>query len=289
MKLYIIGNGFDNHHHLNTKYSDYSDYLKDNHQGLHSDFESFPGLSISPDGLWTDVENALSLDYWEIMDELMNDYPDLSDDSDSRWHRMGISAELLKNIIARFTGSVFFEWLSNIDYSKVNPDLLFSEDSVFITFNYTMVLENYYGVPSDRILHIHGTIDNYDSIQFGSSDNDPDQCVKEMEARFSDDDFYAVSIEDAVRELGYTLETAHKDQKSNYKSMISFLKSIEVDEIIIMGHAFWGVDNPYYRDIIVPLFSDCKWTVYCHVYSDFCHAARSLEHFDIDNYSLIKW
>lgn len=256
---------------------------------MHSDFESFPGLSIPMDGLWTDVEQALTLDYMETMDRLMEDYPDLSDDSDSRWHRMGISAGLLKNIISKITGSAFFEWLSNIDYSKINPDLVFPQDSVFITFNYTMVLEHYYGIPLDRILHIHGTIDDNDSIQFGSPKNDPSQCVKEIEARLSDDEFYAVSIEDAIRELGNTLEIARKDQKSNYEPIRSFLDSIDVDEAIIMGHTFWGVDFPYYKDVITPLLSNCKWTIFCHTDSDVVNATRASIHLGIDNYHIEMW
>ena len=223
------------------------------------------------------------------MDELMKDYPNLSDDSDSRWHRMGISAELLKGIIFQITGPVFYEWLSSIDYSVLKPDLSISDDSVFITFNYTKVLELYYDIPSDRILHIHGMIDNCESIQFGSPDNVSRHCIEELEASFSDDDYYAVSIKDAVVEIGHTLDTVYKNQQSNYDLIIAFLDSKDIDEIIIMGHSFWGVDYPYYRDVIIPSYSDCNWTVYCHDDVDYDSAVEVLNESKIKKYRIIMW
>lgn len=138
-------------------------------------------------------------------------------------------------------------------------------------------------------MHIHGTIDDYDNIQFGSPDNDPDQCEREIEVKFSDYEFYAASIEYAVMELSYTLKTVYKDQQSNYNSAINFLDSKVFDELIIMGHSFWGVDFPYYKDVIAPLLSDCKWTVFCYTDSDVYYATKALNQLGVDDYCIKKW
>ena len=41
-----------------------------------------------------------------------------------------------------------------------------------------------------------------------------------------------------------------------------FLKDAFIDEIVIIGHSFMGVDEQYYRDILVPLYKDKKWIFY---------------------------
>ena len=71
MKLYIIGNGFDCHHKLNTTYSSYRKYLSDIHPEIALDYERFPYLSI-PNSPWSDIEKALMIDYRSLMQEKVN-------------------------------------------------------------------------------------------------------------------------------------------------------------------------------------------------------------------------
>ncbi len=59
MRLFIIGNGFDLHHGLDTRYVDYRDYLKQYHptafQLIDSEFRDM----ADSDALWSEMENTL--------------------------------------------------------------------------------------------------------------------------------------------------------------------------------------------------------------------------------------
>ena len=47
----------------------------------------------------------------------------------------------------------------------------------------------------------------------------------------------------------------------NY-SIILQLGNSPTEKIVIIGHSFMGVDEQYYRDILVPLYKDKKWIFY---------------------------
>ena len=36
----------------------------------------------------------------------------------------------------------------------------------------------------------------------------------------------------------------------------------------MLGHSMLGVDEPYYRDVIVPKLKDVHWDVYWHKFDD---------------------
>ena len=55
-----------------------------------------------------------------------------------------------------FTGFYFYKWISQIEFFNINSDLSINADDYFISFNYTDTLEQFYNVPQDHILHIHG-------------------------------------------------------------------------------------------------------------------------------------
>lgn len=49
----------------------------------------------------------------------------------------------------------FTEWVQALSLEDVRRQYdIFGEDSLFITFNYTLTLENVYHIPAYRILHI---------------------------------------------------------------------------------------------------------------------------------------
>ena len=56
-------------------------------------------------------------------------------------------------------------------------------------------------------------------------------------------------VEKDLQHIGWAFS---KNLKCNYATMKSFLKEALIDEIVIIGHSFLGVDEQYYRDILVP-------------------------------------
>lgn len=66
-------------------------------------------------------------------------------------------------------------------------------------------------------------------------------------------------VESDLQQIGWAFS---KNLESNYETLKEFLKDALIDEIVIIGHSFMGVDEQYYRDILVPLYKDKKWIFY---------------------------
>ena len=74
MKLYICGNGFDQHHGLPTSYKKYKEYLKKNYLYVYCGYNNFPYLSESLNtDKWSDIEYALRIDYDEFFNQSVNE------------------------------------------------------------------------------------------------------------------------------------------------------------------------------------------------------------------------
>src|SRR4051794_30455176 len=68
-RLYIIGNGFDLHHGLKSRYWNFRAYVVDKDNDLVEKLEEYFG----DDALWSDFEETLSyLDTEQIIDECSN-------------------------------------------------------------------------------------------------------------------------------------------------------------------------------------------------------------------------
>lgn len=92
----------------------------------------------------------------------MNDYPDLNDENDSRWHNMSINTEEITKFTELFTGRTFYEWLIEM-YSKEvvidqNIKEMIDTNSYFLNFNYTTTLENYFRINKNNVYHIHRSV-----------------------------------------------------------------------------------------------------------------------------------
>ena len=57
-------------------------------------FEDFPYINLSGSDKWSDLEHSLTIGYEECIENTVDEeYPDLNDDSDSRWHGIDIVLE----------------------------------------------------------------------------------------------------------------------------------------------------------------------------------------------------
>ena len=56
----------------------------------------------------------------------------------------------------------------------------------------------------------------------------------------------------------------------NYDVLSKFIdeNKTKITEVIVLGHSMLGVDEPYYRDVIVPKLKDVHWDVYWHKFDD---------------------
>ena len=161
--LFIIGNGFDLYHGIPSQYRHFRSWLEGNrHEDFVDEMEDiFPKLNECKKGLWNNFENALQ-DY-----DLECLYKTLHTENHDQW-----TPDIWKQTAERLemtTGEIrplMKEWAKSIDIKKICSDsnLMLREESLYLTFNYTKILEEFYHIPNGRICHIHGSIDDNDVI-----------------------------------------------------------------------------------------------------------------------------
>lgn len=278
--LFIIGNGFDRAHNLETGYEHFRKYLKENDQYFLESFENM--YEYSPitwegklkDVLWRDLEGNLSSFDEEIMLESCfslvedlglegGDYG-VKDTLDSYWERQYGYIERMNKLVE--------EWIFQVDVNT-RPrakKLLNNKADLFLSFNYTLVLEQIYNIDSKRVLHIHGSIDkeNDRSPVIGHGDKVKINKLIENNKSQSLDEYYekVSSINDAI--LNYCKRT-FKDVNQHILSNINFFENMkDVDEIFVIGHSLGEVDMPYLDAVKRHVKSDTIWNVYYYLNSE---------------------
>ncbi len=294
MRLIICGNGFDIHHNLKTRYSDYREYLDKHASRVLKAFETFQWLNSSCKGnLWSDLEKTLILNFHNMIDFYKQFYCEKNGNNEykvdfAEWTRF----------IYSFTGEEFYEWISSIEKVIVkdpNLESLFN-DSVCITFNYTDTIECLYSVSPEAVLHIHGSLgdvrddecfsDNilspFSSIEEAEIEEKPIvECDKwnsdiiRTELQFGaplskenemQDIFECIQDECVRRDFEVIIEKTTKKLYTNTDRLCAFLRDKKIDEVIILGASLSGTDEMYYSQCLIPMYKDSKWIAY--VYSE---------------------
>ena len=179
--LYIIGNGFDIHTGLATRYVDFQLWLENNYSFIYENMQAVYDIDAE---WWNDFEVQLGkLDINRFVskftppakpiDEIIaeaerrrefeqkyNIPPDLHVDS--------YCAKWLKGLLDVLQ-YCFEKWVDNCQRSITNPKYIHieKENSFFVNFNYTDVLEMLYKIPEERVLHIHGRSSKHERLIYG--------------------------------------------------------------------------------------------------------------------------
>ncbi|WP_029175716.1 AbiH family protein [Streptococcus suis] len=201
---------------------------------------------------WSDFEQSLGR-FTEIEID-MEEFTDKEGDFNGsvmayNAEEVGENLKLLKPVISK----LFSEWIAvTYDNWKIfvknyrkqcyqgrlsKETIILNRDSVFLNFNYTHVLEDFYGIPSENIYHIHGEIGanlvfghNLESEDF---DNPMDVATH-----------LSPLINSLVKPVGEILNSSHSKE---------FFEKIKyVEEIYFIGFGLRdkdGVDAPYFRKI----------------------------------------
>lgn len=269
--LFIIGNGFDIDHGLNTTYNHFREYLiayaeKYSYQDYNY---TLPDFTFMPDGSeeiddkevvaflvsileksngenWGDLESSLaSLDFYDYFST-----PLLDKEGDvNYWHTSYQNSDVA-SILVRHLQEIpkfFSQWIYNtkpIKQLKVKKrflNLLRDNQNFFINFNYTSTLQDIYGV--QEVCHIHGKIGEV--LYFGHGDK---------EEKF---DSYQVSLIGAENELDSLHKLLKKDTKRALENHYNFFLNLpsDLDSIYSYGFSFSIVDLVYIKEIFLRIDS----------------------------------
>ncbi|WP_314050811.1 AbiH family protein [Veillonella parvula] len=259
--LWIIGNGFDIAHGLNTKYNNFKEFLNEYNPDLKNVLED--GCNDS-DLLWSRFEEALGyLDYDYLLD-VYRDEVDIGLDSPGLCaHNMIQTIVDIRRTLESLP-DVLNEWISTIDVTDIDQlplinTYMIDSDNYFINFNYTNTLECVYNIDYTHIYYIHGSQYHEDLLVLGHAgpvypsnydevNGDVIYSPSEQAAiDFSMDELIELDDEkECIREM------LRKDSHESLHNLNQFLERYgsQINRIISFGFSYGEADMLYIRSII---------------------------------------
>ena len=276
MRLFIIGNGFDLAHKMNTSYNDFSKFLKKNydikeeitvpyslvqidHNGEHivNIYKTakylYALINRTNGGDWSNFEENLgSLDFEEDFSFLSHVYDKNGDIN--LFHESANNEDLANDlyVIVPTIKDFFREWITLVNdkvtkYKPLNSfiELLDSNDGedIFLTFNYTNTLEKLYNV--NNICHIHGNVAKDKDIIIGHGKDD---LFFENEDRLS----RYMGCEYGLQKLQVALKKDTNSVINKHKKFFDKISS-NITKIYSFGFSYGNIDLPYIEKIIKKL------------------------------------
>ena len=136
------------------------------------------------------------------------------------------------------------------------------ENSYFINFNYTDVLERLYEIPDNRVLHIHGRASKHERLIFGHN-------THLFEGGYSDED-----------KTRFELACFEKNPYEHiYKHIKSYDVLKDVEHIHVYGFSFSEVDEDYVDWIYNHVPVDSHWEISWHTSKDLKRIATFIEEY----------
>ena len=272
--LYVIGNGFDLYHDLPTSYGHFRDFVKEHDNELAELVEKYYSHKKDSD-FWSDFEENLG----GFDDDLLREYGlnYLEDYGCENWrdafhHDYQYELDRMIDRITQGFRKSFCNRLSKISFDGLEKKTIpIERNAYYLTFNYTCTLEKIYDIPTQNILHIHGTFKGHDNdrIVYGHGGHPyivekdiDDPRIAEGEVIIKD---YFEKTKKPVKQI------IHKYNKFFYK-MIT-----DVTNVTIIGHSMNEIDYPYFKRIGNSIKGRIDWTFYYHSTEDIYRCFRCLE------------
>ena len=255
--LYIIGNGFDIFTGLKTRYVDFQYWLQNNYPFI---YENIVAAYDIKGEWWNDFEVQLGrLNVKQYVKKFLP--PDKPIEEILKESAERRAFEEKYNLPPSMHGShcarrlrglldilqyCFEKWVSNCQKGFYNTKYinLEKDDSYFINFNYTDILQWIYHIPEDRVLHIHGRASTKDHLIFGHN---------------------SLRLYGDSKDEDETCFELFKYEKNPYKYIIKYdklpdiLKDVEF--VHIYGFSFSPVDIDYIDWIYINTPNDSQWEV----------------------------
>ncbi|HHU19818.1 MAG TPA: hypothetical protein GXZ58_06295 [Bacilli bacterium] len=269
-KLFVIGNGFDLDHELETGYTDFLNYLKEDYQRsiFIDNIEKI--VACYSYELWSSFEKYLgNLNLDILLESVMAERKAFNSEFDYEPLDEG---HLIDHVISSHITSLHKldeyvkGWIETINLENVPPKRkykhIFTKDSFFINFNYTNTLQELYGISHDKVFHIHGDV--IDPIMGHGQDNH-EQDFPTFETNDIGINEFGSAIVSQVSEF---YNNSRKDTHFFCRKMNDFIDyiNIEINEVCIIGHSLGEVDAVYFRELSYH-YQDIPWTIYSR-YSD---------------------
>ena len=306
--LYIIGNGFDQYHNINCSYNNFMEWTKKN-----DDVFFFKLTKVYDDACkcywWRDFENSLAqlnISYYANKKGNLYD-PEYIKEGSIEEKTKYASKKVFNEFksIKDSLRTVFQKWLSEAyENCLQNKKIQFpNEDSIFFTFNYTKTLEDIYEIDAKRIYHIHGVIDDKDSMEVGHGlgeeelndmligqeprigevwNNRLNRMVRLQIVKPKHKELAALSTIESLVTLKKDVEGCIK------KNQVFFNEILDVERIYVYGFSFSYIDIPYLEKIIRRTKPETHWVISWYSQDDKRRIKDFVIRYDIQNFTMIN-
>ena len=273
MKLYVIGNGFDLWHGLPTSYGQFYDFAKE----ILDELENYYSFNVKQEGPWYDFENSLGAFNWNEFYDAHNNI-DVQSESFRPSHVYCLEDDLREQADHHVDAvrECFREWVDEIDITSVENRMVFTENALFLTFNYTSTLESIYGIDDKNVLHIHGRAEIFDDLVFGHGNT-----MEEEPELDENGDSNRTMFSDAEGAAKYPFYALQKPVNEVLERNEIFFNSLEhTSEIFIIGHSLNKIDLPYFKNLAERAPS-AKWMICCYSTEEEIHHVQKMVEFGV--------
>lgn len=307
--LYIIGNGFDLHHDIPSGFPCFMVWVKEHDASFFYRLTQVYDYAWNSEW-WSDFENSLAHLNFSIYANIKGNLFDpeyindgsIDEKTDYASHKVIEEFSAIKESLRMS----FQKWLFEA-YGKLNIDKkiqLQDEDSVFLSFNYTRTLEDIYGIKPEQIFHIHGIIDNLDSmiVGHGLGLTELNDILERQKPRVLGEvinkKFNLMTRLQMVTPRHKELATASalesiyslkKDIDGCIKNNIRFFDDIlDVKRIFVLGFSFSPIDMPYLEKIVRRISQETHWIISWYSQEDKRRIMDFVIKFNIQNFTIIS-
>lgn len=306
--LYIIGNGFDQHHDIQCSFLNFMEWIKENDAGLFFKLTQVYNNAWERNW-WSDFENNLAqLDINYYANRKGNLYDPEYIKEGSIEEKSEFASRKVIEEFDRVKGSLrndFQKWLSEAyGNCQKNKKIQFpNEDNIFLTFNYTKTLEDIYKIDIKQVYHIHGKIDDKESmiVGHGLGIEELNDVLESLKPRI--DEVWSKKLNRMTRFQFVTPEHIKLATLSSLESIMSLKKDVEgcidnnqiffneildVERIYVYGFSFSSIDMPYLEKIIRRTKRETHWVISWYSLDDKRRIMDFVIRYDIQNITMIN-
>lgn len=241
MTLYIIGNGFDLSHNLNTSFNSFKKFMQKESNESIEKWQKIIKIKLNEN--WSNLEESFETVDYDYILETCASYLD----NYNTTLNIDYKYELNKYLDLAIKSDYYLrKWLKNLElpnHKKYNLD----NNNLYLTFNYTNLLEKTYKINKNNICHIHGDLEYKNRLILG---HDNPQIIENTNSD-------TISNDKRIIDLNNILNDSKNKSYKNSNTLIElnnsfFAKCKHIESIYIIGHSsdsISKVDSEYYKKI----------------------------------------
>lgn len=296
--LYVIGNGFDLMHGVQSSYYRFRDFL-----GKNGSLRSALDTILDVDDIWADFEEALAHFNMDMMgnefivDGWLDSFGAYEEDALAADYFLAAEEAAGMMLTISYELPIFFRrWVESLSIrTDERPLKNILHDGKVLCFNYTEFVEECYGVPRANVCYIHGCRrkEKYHKKEDlilghkrGASEYSFEICDSGHIRKKTEYAQYLLdsAVDNVFRIVADADESLTKDSREIIRKHKDFFDDISgTEEIFVFGHSYSEVDWDYFSQIYYgnTAKEDIQWYFGCHGIRDLQNLSAMLNEFGI--------